>query len=52
MTGRRPVSQLETFQPVPPFRMTSLERIAALVGAMHYVLAVKIPGDSVECGST
>lgn len=33
-----------------PFTMTSVERMAALVGAVGYISANRIPGDIAECG--
>mgnify|MGYP001547072112 FL=1 len=38
------------FNTVNPYTMTSPERVAALVEAVRYVVANRIPGDFVECG--
>lgn len=40
----------EILKAVAPYTMTSCERIAALVDAVHYVVDAKIPGAIVECG--
>jgi len=39
-----------TIQRVRPYTMTSLDRLAALCGAVEYVVENQIPGAFVECG--
>ncbi|HSR92856.1 MAG TPA: TylF/MycF/NovP-related O-methyltransferase, partial [Gemmatimonadales bacterium] len=43
-------ADVETWQAVSPFTMTSPERIYALRAAVRYVVQSRIPGDVVECG--
>jgi hypothetical protein len=40
----------EILAAVSPFTMTSLERRAALINAINYVMDARIPGDIAECG--
>lgn len=43
-------ADIETWQAVSPFTMTSPERVFALRSAVRYVVQNLIPGDIVECG--
>lgn len=41
---------IEIIKAVRPYTMTSPERVAALTGAVKYIVAANIPGSIVECG--
>src|ERR1700744_5155228 len=41
---------VDTYKKVKPYTMTTPERIAALCGAVNYLVENKIEGDFVECG--
>src|SRR6516165_7183563 len=41
---------LEIMERVRPFTMTSGERIHALIQAVRYVIASRVPGSIAECG--
>ncbi|MCI0434459.1 MAG: TylF/MycF family methyltransferase [Gemmatimonadetes bacterium] len=43
-------ADIDLYESVAPFTMTSPERVIALVRAVEYVLASRIPGAIVECG--
>lgn len=42
--------ELEVYETVKPFTMTSLERIVSVIQATKYIIANGIEGDFVECG--
>ena len=42
--------ELEIYQQVKPYTMTSVEKVMGLVRAVQYVVKNRIPGDFVECG--
>lgn len=42
--------ELEIFERVAPFTMTSKARLAGVIDAVQYIVANQIPGDIVECG--
>src|SRR5262249_12297846 len=42
--------ELEIYQQIKPYTMTSVEKVIALVRAVHYMLKNRIAGDFVECG--
>ena len=44
------VAELEVMLDVKPYTMTSWERLWAVLQAVRYVHARRIPGDFVECG--
>jgi hypothetical protein len=42
--------ELEIYQQIKPYTMTSVEKVMGLVRAVQYVVKNRIPGDFVECG--
>ncbi len=42
--------ELEIYQQIKPYTMTTVEKVIALARAVQYVLRNRIPGDFVECG--
>jgi hypothetical protein len=43
-------TNIEIYDAVKPYTMTSPERVNALINAVHYIVANKIDGAMVECG--
>ena len=43
-------SELEIYEQVKPYTMTSVEKVITLVRSVQYLLRNQIPGDFVECG--
>jgi O-methyltransferase len=44
------LNDISIMSAVAPYTMTSVERIHALINAVRYIVANRIPGDFVECG--
>jgi O-methyltransferase len=42
--------ELEIYQKVKPYTMTTVEKVISLVRAVQYLVGNRIPGDFVECG--
>lgn len=42
--------ELEIYETVKPFTMTSIERVVAVIQATRYIVENNIKGDFVECG--
>ncbi len=43
-------SDIETFEAVQPYTLTTMERVFSLIRAVEYVNKQEVPGDIVECG--
>ena len=48
--GKEVMMEIEIYEVVKPYTMTSFDRVACLVQAVQHIVSAKIDGDFVECG--